>query len=161
VPDAAPTAPTPLGFDDLESLVRRDLGTSGWVTVGQERIDAFADATGDDQWIHVDPERARSGPFGGAIAHGYLSLSLIPSLLRGIYRIEGASHGINYGLNRVRFPAPVPAGSRVRATAHLLTVERRTDGSLATVRVTIEIEGADRPACVAEVLSLLVPAAQG
>ena len=144
------------GVDEFEKAVGGHLGHSGWHTITQEQVDGFADATGDHQWIHVDPERAAEGPFGGTIAHGYLTLSLLPMLSKEIYRVEGLTMGVNYGANKVRFPAPVPVGSRIRAGAELLSLERGPSGARATLRVTIEREGGDRPVCVAEILSLLV-----
>ncbi|MFD0689372.1 MaoC family dehydratase [Actinomadura fibrosa] len=144
------------GVGELEKAVGGHLGHSEWHEITQEQVGLFADATGDHQWIHVDPERAASGPFGGTIAHGYLTLSLIPMLAGEIYRVEGLRMGVNYGANKVRFPAPVPVGSRVRAGAELLSVERGDAGARATVRFTIEREGGDKPVCVAEVLSVLV-----
>jgi acyl dehydratase len=142
-------------IEELEAGGERDLGASSWHTVDQRAIDLFAEATGDHQWIHVDPERAAAGPFGTTIAHGYLTLSLLPFLLREVFTVEGARMGINYGNDRVRFTAPVPSGSRVRAVARLLSTERRGDGILCRLAVTVEIEGGERPACVGEVLSLV------
>jgi len=144
------------GLDELEQAIGRHLGHSGWHTITQEQINLFADATGDHQWIHTDPEKAAAGPFGGTIAHGYLTLSLIPMLVWQIYKVDGLKMGVNYGSDKVRFPAPVPVGSRVRAGAELVELKRGDNGAQATVRVTIEIEGGDKPACVAEVLSVLV-----
>ncbi|SNR35449.1 Acyl dehydratase [Haloechinothrix alba] len=145
------------GLDELTQAVGEHLGYSEWHTISQERVNRFADATGDHQWIHVDPERAAHGPFGGTIAHGYLTLSLLPMLSQEIYRVEGLSMGVNYGSNKVRFPAAVPVGSRVRAGAELVDIAAGQNGTQATVRVTVELEGSDKPACVAEVVSLLVP----
>ena len=133
-----------------------ELGPSGWQEIAQERIDLFAEATGDHQWIHVDPERAASGPFGGTIAHGYLTLSLLPMLNQQIYRIDGLTMGINYGTNKVRFPSPVPVGSRVRAGTEILEVNPNAQGAQAVVRTTIEVEGGEKPACVAESVVVLV-----
>ncbi|MFF0524908.1 MaoC family dehydratase [Actinomadura nitritigenes] len=144
------------GIDEYEKAVGTHLGHSDWHTVTQEQVNGFADATGDHQWIHVDPERAAAGPFGGTIAHGYLTLSLIPMLMSEISRVEGLAMGVNYGSDRVRFPAPVPVGSRLRAGAELLSLERTPQGARAKVRVTVEREGGDKPVCVAEVLSVLV-----
>ncbi|GDY29104.1 MaoC family dehydratase [Gandjariella thermophila] len=132
------------------------LGYSGWHEVTQEQVDKFADATGDHQWIHVDVERAKQGPFGGPIAHGYLTLSLIPMLGQEIYRVDGLRMGINYGTNKVRFPRPVRVGSRVRGGAELLEVTDTANGTQAVVRFTVEIEGEDKPACVAETVVLMV-----
>ena len=145
------------GLDEFEKAVGTHLGYSDWHTITQEQIDLFAEATGDHQWIHVDPERAKSGPFGTTIAHGYLTLSIIPSLVWQIYTVENLSMGVNYGSNKVRFPSPVPVGSRVRAGAELLALDKGPNGAQATVRVTVEREGGDKPACVAEVVSVLVP----
>ena len=126
-------------------------GPSSWVDVPQSRIDAFADATGDHQWIHVDPERAKDGPFGGTIGHGYLTLSLLPSMSYEVVpRQSGMS--INYGLNRVRFPSPVPVGSRVRATFEVLELDEQDWGGQATMQATVEREGGDKPVCVAELV---------
>ena len=129
------------------------LGSSEWLTVDQERIDRFAEATGDLQWIHVDPERAAQGPFGRTIAHGFLTLSLIPHLANQVYRIDGVRMAVNYGLNKVRFVSPVPVGIRLRATVELLEVQDVPGGGQLTFRVTVELEGGGRPACVAESLS--------
>ncbi|WP_055480002.1 MaoC family dehydratase [Sphaerimonospora mesophila] len=148
-------------FRDLEEFraeAGRTLGTSDWLPVDQRRIDMFAEATGDRQWIHVDPERAARGPFGGTIAHGYLSLALLPALVGRIYRIEGLRMSINYGLNKVRFPAPVPVGSRVRVTTVLQETKEAAGGGVqAVLRSTMEIEGGSRPAMVAETVSLFHP----
>lgn len=136
------------------------LGTravSEWLAVDQDRIDAFADATGDHQWIHVDPERASAGPFGGPIAHGYLTLSLLPSLTQGLFSIGGLAMSVNYGLDRLRFLQPVPAGSRVRAVLELASAEETARGVRAGYDVTVEIEGAEKPALVARTITLYVP----
>jgi acyl dehydratase len=129
-----------------------EFGPSSWIEVGQDRIDGFADATGDHQWIHVDRERAAAGPFGGTIAHGYLTLSLLPSMTEEVVPRQEGSMGINYGLNRVRFPAPVPSGSRVRGTFRVESIEEHDWGYQATMAATIEREGGDKPVCVAELL---------
>ncbi|MER5933163.1 MaoC family dehydratase [Streptomyces sp. NPDC002054] len=129
------------------------LGPSDWLEVDQKRIDLFADATGDHQWIHVDPERAASGPFGSTIAHGYLTLSLLPSLVPQIMRVEGMRMGINYGTNKVRFPSPVPVGSRLRATAVITEVTEAGGGVQVAATVTVEREDGDKPVCVAETVS--------
>ena len=126
-------------------------GPSTWIDVTQERIDGFAEVTGDHQWIHVDPERAKDGPFGTTIAHGYLTLSLLPVASYEVVPRQGGM-GINYGLNRVRFPAPVPVGSRVRATFEVLGVEEQDWGGQATMQATVEREGGDKPVCVAEIV---------
>jgi acyl dehydratase len=143
------------GLDGVRSLAGQDLGASSWLLVDQERVNTFADATGDHQWIHVDPERARGGPFGGTIAHGYLTLSMIPRMVWQIYTVEGLKMAVNYGSNKVRFPSPVPVDSRLRAGAELVGLERGPKGAQVTVRVTVEREGGDKPACVAEVVSVL------
>jgi len=145
------------GLDEFEQAVGTHLGYSDWHTITQEQIDLFAEATGDHQWIHVDPDKAATGPFGGTIAHGYLTLSIVPMLVWQIYKVDGLSMGVNYGSNKVRFPSPVPVGSKVRAGVELVDLTRGANGSQATVRVTIEREGGDKPACVAETVSVLVP----
>jgi acyl dehydratase len=137
-------------LDAVRAAVGEHLGYSGWLTVEQDRIDAFADATGDQQWIHVDPARAASGPFGGTIAHGYLTLSLVPHLMAQVYEIEGVRMGINYGLNKVRFPSPLPTGRRVRAGVRILSAEDVGGGLQLVNQVTLEREGGDKPICVAE-----------
>ena len=135
---------------ELPSLKGQELGTSPWIEITQERVNTFADATDDHQWIHVDVEKAAQGPFGGTIAHGYLTLSLLPVLLSSISRVDGIRMGINYGLNRVRFLSPVRVGSRIRARSVLKEVTKIPDGVQAALDVTVEIEGVDKPACVAE-----------
>ncbi len=136
---------------DLLGLVGQSLGTSDWVQIDQERIDRFAEATGDHQWIHVDPARARQGPYGTTVAHGFLTLSLLPLFFESAFVIRDVSMGINYGLNRVRFPAPVPVDSRLRAHFTLLAYEPlEPAGAQLTVQVTVEREGSDKPVCVAE-----------
>ncbi len=142
---------------ELAGAVGEHLGYSDWLTVTQERVDQFADATGDHQWIHVDPDRAKQGPFGGTIAHGYLTLSLIPLLSKEIYRVDGLRMGINYGTDKVRFPAPLPVGSSVRAGAELVSVRQTAQGFQAVVKTTIEAQGMEKPVCVAETVVLLVP----
>ena len=129
-----------------------EFGPSSWVEVTQEMIDGFADSTGDHQWIHVDRERAKAGPFGGTIAHGYLTLSLIPVMSFEVVPSPKTGMGINYGLNRVRFPAPVPSGSKVRGTFRVDSVEEIAGGSQMTMTATLEREGGDKPVCVAEVV---------
>ena len=138
---------------DLATLVGQPLGTSDWVTVDQARIDRFAEATGDHQWIHVDPARAAEGPFGATIAHGFLTLSLLPLLFDTGFAIADVRMGINYGLNRVRFITPVKAGSRVRGHFRLLEYQPLEGGAQLVVEATIELEGSERPACVAETVS--------
>ena len=143
-------------FDDLPKLAGTETGVSDWVTIDQDRINKFADATGDHQWIHVDVERAKTMmPGGKTIAHGYLTLSLIPWLTGGFLSIQGVTRGINYGSNKVRFTNMVPVGSRVRARAKLLSAEPKSGGMQMTTEVTIEIDGQQRPACVAETISLV------
>ena len=143
------------GIAEFEDAVGEHLGVSEWHTVTQEQIDLFADATGDHQWIHVDPHKAAKGPFGSTVAHGYLTVSLIPRLATEIFDVRGLRMAVNYGSNKVRFPAPVPADSRIRASADLVAVTRGASGAQATVRVTVERDGSDKPACVAEVVSVL------
>ncbi|MPZ63947.1 MAG: dehydratase [Propionibacteriales bacterium] len=145
------------GPDELADAVGEHLGYSDWQAVTQERITGFADATGDHQWIHVDPDRAANGPFKGTIAHGYLTLSMIPALCAQIYRVEGVSMGINYGSNKVRYPQPVPVGARVRAGAELVSLSDVPQGKQLVMRVTIELENSAKPACVAETVTLLIP----
>lgn len=143
----------------LKDAVGKELGTSDWLEIEQSRIDQFADATLDHQWIHVDPERARQGPFGAPIAHGYLTLSLVSHFLPQIMVVKGVSMGVNYGLDKVRFPAPVPVGSRIRGRGELLKVEEVKGNAVqTTVRVTVEIEGSERPAAVVDTISRYVPA---
>ncbi|MFJ3585479.1 MaoC family dehydratase [Streptomyces sp. NPDC090127] len=139
--------------EELRAAVGEQLGHSDWLEIEQKRIDLFADATGDHQWIHVDPERAASGPFGKTIAHGYLTLSLLPTLVPQIMRVEGMKMGLNYGTNKVRFPAPVPVGSRLRAGAVLTEVTEAGGGVQVTATVTVESEGGEKPVCVAESVS--------
>jgi acyl dehydratase len=146
---------TQLTVEELEGTDERELGTSAWHPVEQRNIDLFAEATGDHQWIHVDPEAAAAGPFGGTIAHGYLSLSMLPMLMSEVLSVEGARMGVNYGIERVRFTAPVPTGSEVRLHAKLLSAERRGEGVLYRVGVQIEIRGSEKPALVGEVLYLV------
>lgn len=143
-----------LQASELTNLVGEQLGTSSWVTIEQERIDKFAEATGDHQWIHVDPQRAKDGPFGSTIAHGFLTLSLIPALAWEVYTVEGARLSINYGLNKLRFITPVKVGSRVRAHVAIAAVEELPGDALqVAATVTVELEGAAKPAAVAETLS--------
>jgi len=142
------------GPDELKAAAGTNVGASDWLTVDQARIDTFADATDDHQWIHVDAEKAAEGPFKTTIAHGFLSLSLIVPLASQVYRVEGVKMGINYGLNKVRFTSPVPVGSKVRANIDLADVSEVSGGALqVTLKVTIEIEGSERPAVVAEWLT--------
>jgi acyl dehydratase len=133
------------GIDDLKTYVGKHLGYSDYIEITQEQVQLFADATGDQQWIHTDPERAKAGPFGGPIAHGYLTLSLAPALLPQILLVGGISMGVNYGCGKVRFPSPVPVGSKVRAGAELVSVEDVAGGAHVTKSVTFEVEGAPKP----------------
>ncbi|MEN9418652.1 MAG: hypothetical protein RI988_2272 [Pseudomonadota bacterium] len=151
MPDASPLRVAHL--EHLRERVGQMLGTSPWVRVDQRRIDLFAEATGDHQWIHVDPVRAAQGPFGGPIAHGFLTLSLLPWMIENALVIDDVGMGVNYGLNRVRFTAPVPAGSRVRGHFKLLAYEPLAGGAQLVVEVTMELEGSPKPACVAESVS--------
>ena len=139
--------------DELVAAEGRDLGATDWVEVTQERVNRFADATDDHQWIHVDPERAKDGPFGACIAHGYLTLALANLFLPQLIREENLKMGVNVGCERVRFPAPVKVGSRIRGRGEILKVERIRDAVQSTVRVTIEIEDGERPACVVDTIS--------
>jgi acyl dehydratase len=140
-------------IEDVKGQVGNELGVGEWHTVTQEQIDTFAEATGDHQWIHVDTERAKDGPFGQTIAHGYLTLSLIPTLGGGSLGIDGVKMGINYGLDRVRFVSPVPAGAKVRARRKLLEVTEGKGYVQLKTEVTVEIDGQNKPACIAETLS--------
>ena len=137
---------------DLKAAVGQELGTSDWVTVTQDKINLFADATGDHQWIHVDPEAAAKGPFGKTIAHGYLTLSLLPVFTQQIYAVKSAVMGVNYGANKVRFPHPVPVDSRVRATATLKETQDIAIGTQIVLTVVVEIDGVEKPACIADVV---------
>ncbi len=143
------------GIAELEDAVGTHLGYSDWHTVTQREIDLFAEATGDNQWIHVDPARAKDGPFGSTIAHGYLVLSLIPQLSWQVYHLTVIKMGVNYGSNKVRFPTPVPVDSRVRAGVELISLAPGAGGHQMIARVTVEREGSDKPACVAETVSIL------
>lgn len=145
------------GTSELVSAVGEELGTSDWLVVDQQRINTFAEATGDHQWIHVDPEQAARGPFGAPIAHGLLTLSLLPSFLHQIYRVDGVRMTVNYGLNKVRLPALVRVGSKLRATARLVEAEPMGDAVQAQVSTTIDVEGGEKPACVAESVLRYVP----
>ena len=135
---------------DLQALVGQEIGVSDWIVIDQPRIDRFAEATGDHQWIHTDPVRAAAGPFGTTVAHGFLTLSLLPEMSASAFELRDTRMGVNYGLNRVRFPAPVPSGSRVRARFRLLGYEPLDGGAQLTTEVTMEREGAAKPVCVAE-----------
>jgi acyl dehydratase len=145
------------GMTELEQVVGSRLGPSDWLLVDQARVDLFAEATGDHQWIHVDPERAATGPFGGTVAHGYLTVSLLPVLASPLLPAEGFSSRVNYGSDKVRFPAPLRVGTRVRGWLTPLSVEQTERGVLVRSKAEVEAEGLDRPVCVAEVLALLVP----
>jgi acyl dehydratase len=140
-------------LSSLQGEVGQSIGTSDWLTVDQARIDQFAQATGDQQWIHVDPQRAAEGPFGATVAHGFLTLSLMAGMFDTAFVIDDVRMGVNYGLNRVRFPAPVRAGSRLRGHFRLQRYEPLEGGAQLTVEVTMELEGSDKPACVAESVS--------
>lgn len=142
---------------DLEASVGKRLGESDWLTIDQARINLFADATGDHQWIHVDPEKAKTGSFGTTIAHGYLTLSLVNMFLPQIVDVQGISMGVNYGADKLRFPSPVKVNSRVRGVGELVAVEQVKGGVQATIRVTVEIEGSDKPACVVDTISRYYP----
>jgi acyl dehydratase len=145
-------------ISDMQTLVGQEVGVSEWIAITQEKIDQFAQATGDHQWIHVDVERANAGPFGGPIAHGFLTLSLIPKFFQTSFTIRNSGMGVNYGLNKVRFTAPVPVGSRLRGHLKLLACEPiEKDGIQMTWLVTVEREGSERPVCVAESLSRRYP----
>jgi len=141
----------------IASHVGATLGPTGWMSVEQARIDQFADATGDHQWIHVDTERAKAGPFGGTIAHGYLTLSLVNLFLPDLVTVDNTSMGVNVGLGKVRFPAPVPAGSRVRGRGEIVSADPVGEGVQVVVTVTVEVDGSDKPACVAETISRFFP----
>ena len=143
---------------ELKAKEGEALSTTEWMTIDQDRIDLFADATGDHQWIHVDPIKAKDGPFGACIAHGYLTLSLVNYFLPQIIDVQGISMGVNVGLDRVRFPLPLVVGSRIRGVGELMSVEDVKGGVQSIVRVTVEVEGADRPACVADTISRYFPA---
>ena len=143
-------------LDEFAAAAGEHLGYSEWLTITQERVNQFADATDDHQWIHVDVEKAAEGPFGAPIAHGFLTLSLISGFVGKIYRVNGLKMGINYGLNKVRFPQPVKVGSKIRAGAELVEVTDVPGGKQAVVRWTIEIDGEPKPACVAEMVARLI-----
>ncbi|MGH3359066.1 MAG: MaoC family dehydratase [Nocardioidaceae bacterium] len=142
--------------EEVAAAAGEELGVSDWLQITQDRIDAFADATGDHQWIHVDPERAASGPFGTTIAHGYLTLSLVPMFGAQVFSFGGGGAKLNYGTNKVRFPAPVPVGSRVRARVTLAEVNDIPAGQQCVVKYTIELEGSEKPACIAGTVVLLL-----
>jgi acyl dehydratase len=139
---------------DLLKLVGQVVGTTGWMTVTQHQVDLFAEATGDHQWIHTDPERAAKGPFKGTIAHGYLTLSLAPVVISEVLQIREVTAALNYGLNKVRFPAPVPVGAKIRGVVTVMSAQQKTSGVEGVFTLTYEIDGGDRPACVADVIVL-------
>lgn len=143
--------------NELLNNIGKHLGYSEWLTIDQNRINLFADATGDHQWIHVDPVKAKDGPFGACIAHGYLSLSLVNMFLPQIVDVQGIKMGVNYGCDKVRFPAPVLVGSKLRGAGELIAVEEVKGGVQATIRVTVEIEGNEKPACVIDTISRYYP----
>ena len=143
-------------LDELAGLTGQELGTSDWLEIDQDRVNGFADATGDHQWIHVDPERAVRGPFGRTVAHGYLTLSLVPFLAGQIFAFDAPGARLNYGTNKVRFPSPVPVGARIRAHAAVEEVTDLPHGQQLVIRYTIEIEGHDKPGCVADAVVLLL-----
>lgn len=144
-------------FDEVLQAAGEEIGTSDWLEITQERVNTFADATGDHQWIHVDPERAQAGPFGGTIAHGYLTLSLVPGLTDQVMSLETPGAKLNYGVNKVRFPSPVLVGARVRAHVSIGDVTEIPTGYQLTMKYVVEIEGGDKPACVSESVVLLLP----
>jgi len=140
-------------LEELKTMVGQEIGVSEWIAITQERINTFADATGDHQWIHVDPERAKKeSPYGGPIAHGYLTMSLAPNLLGKVMEIKKKRMGVNYGLNKVRFPAPVPEGAKLRMKADLAELEEIKGGVQVVIRMTFEIEGGEKPCCIAEAI---------
>ncbi len=144
-------------LDEISDAVGEELGASEWLPVEQDRVDSFAAATGDHQWIHVDVEKAKAGPFGGTIAHGYLTLSLLPFLGSQVFGLETPGAKLNYGVNKVRFPSPLPVGSRVRARVSVAGVTDLPAGKQMTLKYVVEIDGSDKPACVAETVVLLLP----
>ena len=144
-------------LDELSDAVGEELGSSDWLTIEQDRVDAFADATGDHQWIHVDVDRAKDGPFGGTIAHGYLTLSLIPYLGSQVFALETPGAKLNYGVNKVRFPNPVRVGARIRNTVSVGEVTDLPSGKQLVLKHVISIDGEDKPACIAETVVLLLP----
>jgi acyl dehydratase len=144
-------------INELREAAGTHVGYSDWHEVTQRQIDQFAEATGDRQWIHVDPERAATGPFGTTIAHGYLTLSLIPMLLAQVYRVDHVAMIVNYGAERLRFPSPVPTNSRIRAGVEVLRVDEVAESYRCTVRVTVEREGGDKPVCVIDLVTVLTP----
>jgi acyl dehydratase len=144
---------------ELEAALGQTFGPTEWLLIDQDRINKFADATGDHQWIHVDVEKAKTGPFGSTVAHGFLTLSLTNLFLPQLIEVRGISMGLNYGLNKIRFPAVVPAGTRIRGKGELISVEKQANGGIQSImRITVEVEGGGKPACVAEAISLWYPA---
>ena len=146
-----------IAYQDLKDQIGTHLGNTEWMVIDQTRIDQFADATDDHQWIHVDSEKAATGPFGATIAHGYLTLALVNKFLPDLITVTGTSMGVNYGCEKVRFPAAVVVGSSIRATGDVITVDEVSGGCQIVVRVTIEIKGSDRPACVVDTISRFYP----
>lgn len=146
-----------IAYTALADIAGAELGVTDWMAIEQSRIDGFADATDDHQWIHVDPEKAAEGPFGSTIAHGYLTLALVNKFLPVLITVTGTSMGVNYGCERVRFPSPVKTGARIRGHGEVLSVEAVSGGTQVVVRVTVEIEGEDRPACVVDTISRFYP----
>lgn len=140
------------GIDEIKALAGTDLGASGWMEITQEQVNAFAEVTHDHQWIHTDPERAKAGPFGGTIAHGYLTVSLLIPLFNELLTVDGIAMGVNYGLNKLRFPAPVPVGSRIRLAGKVAEVEEVKGGVQMTLDFTVEVEGGAKPALVAQAI---------
>lgn len=150
-------AQTFASLDDIRAVIGQEIGPGSPVVIDQERINAFADATGDHQWIHIDTERAAAGPFGSTIAHGFLTLSLIPMFAQDLYQIDFGSSRVNYGCNKVRFPSPVPVGSTLRASATFTDLSEGAGSHVLTTKFVISVEGAAKPSCVAETLTVLVP----
>ena len=146
-----------VAYSDLAGVAGADLGSTDWMTIDQPRIDRFADATDDHQWIHVDPAKAAEGPFGATIAHGYLTLALVNRFLPELITVTETSMGVNYGCEKVRFPSPVQVGSRIRGTGQVISVEEVSGGLQVVVRVNVEIDGGDRPACVVDTISRFYP----
>ena len=146
-----------VSYINLQSKEEADLGTTDWMEIDQSRVDGFAEATDDYQWIHVDPEKAVSGPFGATIAHGYLTLSLVNKFLPQLIAVTEISMGVNYGCDRVRFPSPVKVGARIRGRGEVISVEEVTGGQQVVVRITVEIENENRPACVVDTISRFYP----
>ncbi len=145
--------PLTIHLSDLESSVGQRLGPTDWLLIDQHRIDQFADATDDRQWIHVDAQRAKAGPFGATIAHGYLTLALVNKFMPDLIAVQGAAMGVNYGCGKVRFPAPVPCGARIRGLGEVVEVSAVKGGKQVVVRVTVQVQGSERPACVVDAIS--------